>query len=588
MIEDVFSHHPTLIDKLKRIMHDNSERLKALNFRRQPGWLIFLLLLVVATSVASPMRHYWAWDGDSLMMMTGCKIGWYPNGSGLQAWIIPWRAFHVTPYCSIWNQFGLDSKAFISMAVMGYTLTAFAWYLVVNRIFRNHLIAACAAVLFLTVPDAMKPGIIAGARQYGPALALFGSYLFLLSASMTIERRLWRWAVPLGMICAFLSFLIYETLIGFWALGIPLILIWKTFFKSSWVLGRNDALVYSLHTNLRLIACVYLVLLGYGGWRLYVPTTYTSDTLIAGAHSSSAKNISSRLGELPLAPVANVVTASNRLADYFRTTDGIDVTRARVNGAFVGLLIIGMLWLCSKPENSHYWSERVNFWLAFPLLPIMSSPFLVTNLRFTEESFRSMGLNYGLSLLIVGAIYLFRTHVRRLALIAVTMIIAVFASVYAPYEIGQWNDYGRPACKFWTRFTEQVSELPTPVYILIEDAPTIIKDKFNADNLAALLYLPVGTPYDLGKQGFAGISVLSVDSVTQTGDGFRGLSFFVTGATQSPFPQSVNLPNPISASQAIVAAATGEILWGKTTPGGNPAAQKTIAELCKGVNNETD
>lgn len=517
--------------------------------RERPFLTVCLSLGVVFPFLIQP-QPYWGLDGDAAMILAGSRAGWYPQCTGLEAWIVPWRALHVTPLCLAYDTFGLHMSQLVRFMALGYLLSALAWYAVTWYLFQSRWLSAVLAILWLVIPDATRLGLIAGARQFGPALTLMG-IAFVLDFRESGKR----WRLILGCVLGFLSLLVYETLIAVWLVGLPLAGWWKErAFMPRWR---------------RLTLAALAVIAVYGLWRVYVPTTFTANTLVEGVHSSSLSNVSHQAGAVPFLPAASVLRSAVPLAEFLEAAPYSQTITLNALGAVAGLLVLGFLWLTWKDKRPQRGLTRSGVILMF----LTAAPFLLTELDLPNESFRSLGINYGFSLLLVGLLAYLPRRLRRGTLTVLVVSLSIYGSAEAYTASQGWNGVGTLSCTFWGNLTEALAELPP--YVLIQGAPDALRDVYQMSSIAGLLYASPEVPVNL-QHGWAGLNVLGVRYVWLKEGGYQA-----EGIPPVALHRRVPLPDPFPFEFTAVVDTQGKVIHAPASlQGGNMGAQTRVQHLC--------
>ncbi|CAG0990279.1 hypothetical protein ANRL4_02427 [Anaerolineae bacterium] len=518
--------------------------------RERPFLTVCLSLGFIYPFLIQP-QPYWGVDGDAAMILAGSRAGWYPQCTGLEAWIVPWRALHVTPLCLAYDTFGLHMSQLVRFMSLGYLLSALGWYAVTWSLFQSRWLSASLAVLWLVIPDATRLGLIAGARQFGPALTLMGIALVL-----DYRESGKRWRLILGCALAFLSLLVYETLIAVWLVGLPLAVL----FKEGTFTGRWRRL------TLAALAVVAL----YGVWRIYVPTTFTEHTLVEGVHSASLGNVPRQASVVPFLLAANLLRSAVPMAQFLEQAPYGQQVSVNAWGAMAGLLVLGFLWVVWSEDRPRRGLTRAGLILLF----LTAAPFLLTELDLPNESFRSLGINYGFSLLLAGLFAYLPRRLRRGALTVLVVSLSIYGSAEAYTASQGWNGVGTVSCTFWGNLTEALAELPP--YVLIQGAPDApLRDVYQMSSIAGLLYASPETPVNL-QHGWAGLNVLGVRYVFLKEGGYQA-----KGIPPVALHRRVPLPDPFPLEFAAVVDMQGKVIHAPASlRGGNVGAQARVQQLC--------
>jgi hypothetical protein len=487
-------------------------------------------------------------SGDDWYLIAVSSFDQLPACTGFENFHNPWRPLVPTPVCLYLQVFGRSGIGLMSMPFVVYGFISWAWYGITRNVFGlSSALALVLGFLFLSYPDDnARYTMVGGLRQFGPLLALFGTWLVLSFWDNPYQK--WRFIV--GLFIAAISFLAYENLLLLWTVGLPVALA----YKSGWRLSRRWLVVTA---GVIAVPTVYLI------WRFgFLPSTYDLDAGLAGEYTvrfdpqlwfrqfTNSYALLSLAWQRPL----------NWLSIPYATLDGalwLNIPRVAVLGALAALASIGIV---SRLDDTTYELPRGAILIGAMVLvvPLVGGIYYFSTINLLQDQFRTSGISFAGSLGLVGALLLIRHPVARFGIAGLFLLATIgFMVVGSGHIIENWQTQSGLVCDFFSRLTSQVGKLPQNVYTVIREfespyETTLFHDTYYMSSALAAIYNegPYGpATYDYRRMGLSGY-FLFVDSRAEL-DGER-LRVDWAGQQTADLHAEQPLPDSIPLDQALL------------------------------------
>lgn len=478
-------------------------------------------------------------QGDDWQMIASSHLGFYPACTGLQNWIVPYRPLHPFLHCIAYQVYGLDTSKYYAISALLYGGVAFMWYRVSKRLFYLHDWAAVlAGIIWLAFPDDLaRQHLIGGFRLAGPLLSLIGMEVIVRARNMRHHAR----AVLIGCAITLVGFLIYESLIGMWVGLLSIHFVNQIWLLTSEIRDGADFKVERL-SSVRTLLAVYLVLATFTLWRTaLVPLTYTSETFVEGQHSffNDWDYKLLQLKVTPLLPTTNTIRSMYMTADALPASSTNELTAMRIAAILCGLL--ALMALVYPGEESR--PRRHLIGIGLLALPLGALPYYLTELDFTSEVFRSLNIPFGVSLIVIGMLFLLPRKTWKVVGAAGAICLVVYTS---SAEALQAKAYGEESKRLCSVLEQLASALPSfeGGMILVEGWQNT--DAYQLSSLASAIWgTPGQTKWSLGVNGAHGYHLSGVEKVEIKGglihwEGLPPLALFKkSGFVYNPLPAEV-------------------------------------------------
>jgi hypothetical protein len=448
--------------------------------------------------------------GDDWIGIANSSFNFYPFCIGNATnYLNPWRPFLPTAGCIVVRLFGASPAPLYVMGTLLYALTAWAWFMLLQKAFAlPHWLAFAAGILFLSIPDFSTPFLLSSQlRIVGSAEILIGTTLFLYFWD---DMRSWYLALAsLGF--TLLGLLTYEVIISLWIIGLPL-----------WLLRKEKRITRKWIFATVLIEGLFAL---YLFWRFFIlPQTYVATTILGGAGASlidfSPLNVLRQLASLYILIYFNMNQAIHLLLDVFQRTDWLQVLGECLLLTVLTTLVMHFMArlelpsLASNMGRSSRTTRRL-FLVFFILVPILGFPFLLSTIPILTVGYISFGTSLAVSLGWVGFCLGARIPRTTIWLVVAGTLLTVFlgtmsSSTYAYAQQQTAN------CDFATRFVKRFPQLPPNKYIVIRTKTQL--DPWILSTFMGYLYYAGqqdSTHYDLGRMGYLGYFFYT-DAAAQT------------------------------------------------------------------------
>src|SRR5450432_3079249 len=436
-----------------------------------------------------PVQHDdWNMLGDmSLGRLTACTGG--------VDFAAPWRPVNPVLHCLAYTLAGPNVTILLTLSALIYAVTAFAWYGIARKIFDiPHWFAFAVGLLSLTYPEtAGRLNLVQAMGLLGETFTFYGIWLVLIYE----DRHQGRWLF-VGCLLELLGLLAYEGPIAVWALGLPLILLYRSR-RISW---------RWLWTTF----AAELTAIGYLLWRfLILPKSYNETTFLFSGQNINL-SVPSLLGQVRDSFLL-IVESWRRNMDFVVNWHAANGTAHDLPVIAVslglGLAVLMALFIVRHLEQTRQRQAdqqpdqqpkqlpkrgRDLLIAGAIMVGLMGLPFDITTLPMLNDPDHTFGTPLAVSVGIIGLLLLF---LRKRSLLVVTGIvvvaIVVFNSVFVGYRTADAQAQSSTACDFFVRFTDVVQRLPQNVYVIITAprdrlVPDYFGDAFGITSNLALLY----------------------------------------------------------------------------------------------------
>lgn len=453
--------------------------------------IIFGCYFLIAGIWLTAFGTHMTTQGDDWQMIASSHLGFYPACTGLQSWIVPYRPLHPFLYCIAYQVYGLDTSKYYAISALLYGGVAFMWYRVSKRLFHLPTWAGIlAGIIWLAFPDDLaRQHLIGGFRLAGPLLTLIG-----MEAILSSERSR---QVALGCVIAFAGFLTYENLIGLW-LGLLIL----------HALASNAERLF----RVRLVLSVIFTVALFTFWRTtIVQITYTPATFVEGQHSfyNNWDHKLLQLRSTPFLPTTNTIRSMVVAADQLPSLSQNALSQMRIAATLCGLL--ALLALFYRSDEVPQLPRRTLIGIGLLALPLGAAPYYLTELDFAKEIFRSLNVPVGVSLIVLGVLFLLPRKTWKIIGAASAVCLVVYTSSAEALQARGYKEESKRLCNVLGQLTSALPYFEGGL-ILVEGWQNT--DAYQLSSIASAIWgTPSKTQWSLGVNGSHGYHLSGVEKV---------------------------------------------------------------------------